>query len=537
MWVYYSRYKMSIVVSNLSYNHPDKQPLFRNISISVPDGGKVSIVGCNGVGKSTLLKLLAGELLPLQGSIKCTEKPYYVPQLLGQMHISIAEALQVKVKLDALAAIAAGSVDPADFDIVGDDWDVETRVRQALSFWGLSYVGINDPMDNLSGGERTKVYLAGIQVHSPLVVLLDEPTNHLDVEGRVLLYTYVKQSAAVILLISHDIQLLNLVNVTYEMRASGVKLYGGGYDFYEQQKTLEENALNEHIDAEHKALRVAQKKAREVKVRQEKRIREGEKMSGQVPRIMVKTLKDSADRTSRKLGDKHTKIVDEHKEKLSELRQERGTVAELKMDFDNASLHTGKRLVQAKNLRYAFQSDVWLWENPLDVEVLSGDRIFIKGANGSGKTTLIKLLLGELKPVSGSVERTDFSYVYLDQSYSQMDKNCTILEMVEFYNVNHLEEHELKIRLNRFLFPPDTWGKSTYQLSGGEKMRLYLCCLMVSNHTPDVFVLDEPTNNLDISSLKILLGTVKQYKGTILLVTHDTYFAQQIEVTKEVELV
>jgi ATPase subunit of ABC transporter with duplicated ATPase domains len=168
------------------------------------------------------------------------------------------------------------------------------------------------------------------------------------------------------------------------------------------------------------------------------------------------------------------------------------------------------------------------------MEIRSGERIRITGNNGTGKTTLLKLLTGELLPSEGEIKRADFSSIYLDQQYSSMDKDVTILELSRAYNFNNLQEHEIRLRLNRALFPQETWNKNCRTLSGGERMRLYLCCLMISNHIPDMFILDEPTNNLDISSLSILTDTVKNYRGTVLVVSHDNYFIDKIGITKSI---
>ncbi len=163
-------------------------------------------------------------------------------------------------------------------------------------------------------------------------------------------------------------------------------------------------------------------------------------------------------------------------------------------------------------------------------------RIRFGGNNGSGKTTLLKLILGELQPVEGSVDRADFKYVYIDQEYSIVLPNLTVFEQLEKYNLFAKPEHELKMILSRFLFPVGTWDKSCSKLSGGEKMRLAICCLMVSNSTPDIFVLDEPTNNLDIQSVNIITTAIKDYKGTVLLVSHDLYFVKEIKINRSVEL-
>ena len=165
-----------------------------------------------------------------------------------------------------------------------------------------------------------------------------------------------------------------------------------------------------------------------------------------------------------------------------------------------------------------------------------GESVALIGRNGSGKTTLVRLLTGELFPTAGEIRRTDFSHVCLDQEYSLVDTPQTVLELAQKYNRSNLCDHEIKMRLKRALFAADTWDTSCNALSGGEKMRLCLCCLMISNHVPDLFILDEPTNNLDLSSLAVLADTIGDYRGTLLVISHDRNFTDEIEITKTVEL-
>lgn len=526
---------MSIIISDLAYHYPNQNNLFEHISFSVEKQSKMSIVGNNGVGKSTLLKLLAGELLPTAGSITKSSQPYYIPQHTGSINKTVAEVLQISDKLRAMEAIIAGSVSQADYDTLADDWTIESRYESAISYWQLSGITPDTPMDLLSGGERTKVFLSGLLIHTPEFILLDEPSNHLDAAGRELLYRFIKESTASIAIVSHDRVLLDQLDTTYEMSEHGIRLYGGNYSFYAEQKEIEENALDENIHAEEKAMRLAKKKAQEVRERQEKRAAKGQKNKGEVPRALKKLLTNSSENTAAKLQDKHTDIIQGSQNKLSELRQQKRALKELKIDFDNTTLHKGKVLIDVNGINYAYQEEEPLWKKPLDFKLYSNDRIHIRGNNGSGKTTFIKLLTGMLSPSTGEVKRADFNWIYLDQNYTRVDVNSTIEELADSYNHNNLPEHEVKLRLNRFLFPSSTWDKSCKSLSGGEKMRLYLCCLMISNQTPDLIILDEPTNNLDITNMQILTQTIKNYQGSLLIISHDSYFMNEVGVTGVLE--
>lgn len=577
---------MSIILSGVSFHYANQQPLFESVNLSVATGRKVSVIGNNGTGKSTLLRLIAGELTPSSGSIRCASTPYYIPQQIGITGISVSQALNVSDKIEALQAIYEGSEKYEYYDILADDWDIESRCRTALDDWGLPKVELNTPIDSLSGGEKTKLFLAGMSIHRPSIILLDEPTNHLDYKSRRKLYEFISHSGATVMVVSHEVTLLNLLEDTYELSPKGVKRYGGNYDFYKVQKEIEEQALNQQINAEETALRLARKKAKEVNERQEKRSRQGEKNKDQVPRIMKKTLKDSRENTEAKLKDKHTAIIEQNRQRLADLRQKQNAACELKLDFENTLLHNGKVLISAHRINFRYDTGVlfqensldiesrnekhshskedndntaignitnqceeriqskedgvttkaFLWKNPLDMEIRSGERIHLKGDNGSGKTTLLKLFIGELLPSTGEIIKADFSFVYLDQEYSKVKTSRTLLELAQTYNHRSLPDHELKLRLHRALFPKEMWDKPCHVLSGGERMRLYLCCLMISNQIPDVFILDEPTNNLDLLSLQILTSTIKNYRGTVLIVSHDQQFVEEIGITRVMEL-
>ena len=527
---------MSIIIQGLSFGYPSEPHLFRSLNFALPDREKAALIGNNGLGKSSFLKIIAGILQPNEGSIFTASTPYYLPQHSGLLQQTVAQALRISRKWAALEAINRGSTLPEDWEALGEDWDLPTRYEAALAFWQLPKLDPQSPVDPLSGGEKTKLLLAGLSLHQPQIILLDEPSNHLDRQARELLYNYVAQCKSSLLVVSHDRELLRQLSLTYELSDLGLKRYGGNYDFYLAQKELEEKALDGQISAEEKALRLARDKAREARERQEKRLVKGQKQKGQVPRIFKKTLSNSSENTAARLKGQHDEGIRQHQESLSTLRQQKSRLQDIKIDFDNSGLHAGKLLAEASELNFAYPSQPPLWKEPLHFKLFSRDRLLISGHNGSGKTSLLKLLTGQLSPSQGLLQRADFSYIYLDQHYSQVFVDDSVLELAQAYNHRHLEEHEIKLRLHRFLFPADSWNKSCKNLSGGERMRLYLCCLMISNHTPDLIMLDEPTNNLDISSLQVLTQTLQQYQGCLLVISHDGYFVEALGVNKSLQL-
>ncbi len=527
-----------IVVKQITYRHVDRELLFQNISFRVPAGNKMALIGNNGTGKSTLLRMIAGELSPFSGEIIVTEKPYYIPQHMGQFDTwTVAEALRVDQKIKALHAILGGTVDVEAFTVLGDDWSVEERSRLALKHWELPDLNFEQKMSALSGGERMKVFLAGIQVHSPGVILLDEPTNHLDKWSREKLYDWICRESATILVVSHDRMLLNQLSTMLELGNKGITVYGGNYDFYKKQKEIQMNALREQVEEKQRELRLAKKVAKEAAERQQKREVRGEKRSLQkgVPRIMMNTLKNKAEKSSSHLKDVHDEKIISITDTLAEYRTSLPGVEQMKMDFNPSQLHTGRVLITACNINFRYTTE-FLWKHSLNFEIKSGERIGVRGRNGSGKTTLLRLLLGLLEPTEGMLNRTDFKYVYLDQECSLLREQLTVYGQVECFNEKNLPEYELKIRLNRFLFPQDVWDKPCSKLSGGERLRLVLCCLMISNNTPDVIVLDEPTNNLDILNIEIITSAIKGYQGTVIAISHDWNFMNEIGVNRYIDV-
>jgi len=530
---------MSLIIKDLSYIHPNRDLLFQNINFSVLPKQKLALIGHNGSGKSTLLRILSGELTGFVGEIISEEKPYYVAQHLGQYNdLTIGEALGVEDKLHALQRILDGNVEEKYFSILNDDWNIEERIFSALSYWDLDYVDIHQKLGTLSGGEKTKVFLSGILVHSPEIVLLDEPTNHLDVRSRKKLYDWIENTSAIVLVVSHDRTLLNLLSPILELSKDKVEVYGGNFEFYKTEREKKLNALQNQFLEKEKELRKAKKIARETMERQSKHDSRGEKLNQKkgIARIMMDNLKDQAEKNTAGLKKVHEGKLSGLSNDLTEIRSKIVQRNELKLNFENAKLHSGKILINAKEINFSYPEKELLWNKNKTFQIRSNERIGIRGDNGSGKTTLIRLIIGQYEPTKGSINRSGFHSVFVDQEYSIIQNDLSVYEQIQEFNSRKLQEYEIKTILNRFLFPKEFWDKKNIHLSGGEKMRLLLACMQVNNNTPDLFILDEPTNNLDIQSMEILTNALKEYEGTIILISHDAYFSREIRIERFIEL-
>ena len=540
---------------------PNKNVL-KDIYLSFFYGAKIGIIGLNGSGKSTLLKIIAGLEKSYQGEVVFSpgysvgylaQEPYLdntktVKEVVMEGVQPIVDALTEYEEINQKFGLPEYYEDQDKMDILfarqgelqdiidaTDAWNLDSKLERAMD--ALRCPPEDQLVKNLSGGERRRVALCRLLLQKPDILLLDEPTNHLDDVSRGKLYRFITSTSSGMLVVSHDRILLNLLSSTYELTSKGVIYYAGNYDFYKEQKELAVQALQARLEENGKQLQKARRQAREVMERQQKHDVRGKKQNikSGVGKMAMNTFKDQAEKSSVRLNNVHTDKIHSLAKSVTDIRSELPDMKTMRLDFNSSSLHIGKVLVTAKNLNYAYQSEE-LWKSPLSFVIQSGDRIHLKGANGSGKTTLLKLLTGTLSPTAGELTRMDgLTCVYLDQEYSIIHDDLSVFEQLFSFN-NKLYDHELKTILNRFLFPVSGWDKKCSCLSGGEKMRLSLCCLMVSTQTPDLFIVDEPTNNIDIMNMVILTDTLKEFRGTLLVVSHDACFVQQINIEKTITL-
>ncbi|RAJ08858.1 ATPase subunit of ABC transporter with duplicated ATPase domains [Chitinophaga skermanii] len=527
-----------LTLQSVTYAHPNKDVLFSDLTITINKQDKIALVGNNGAGKSTLLNIMAGNLHPLSGTVTASSTPYYVPQIFGQYnHLSIAEALKVDKKLSALHAIMEGDVSPGLYDDLNDDWGIEERCQAALMHWDLAGIDLQQPLQQLSGGQKTKVFLAGIDIHQPEIVLMDEPSNHLDASSRAILYDYIQFAKQTLVVVSHDRVLLQLLNTVCELSKNGITTYGGNYTFYQSQKAIAAEALENDVRSAEKAFRKAKETEREAMERQAKLDARGKKKQEKagLPTISMNTFRNSAEKSTARMKGVHADKIDNIRQDLQDLRKELPALDTMKMGFDQSQLHKGKILFHATNINFTYNAGK-VWKQDLSFILKSGQRVAIKGNNGSGKTTLIKVLLGQLAPTSGQLTRAAFSAIYIDQDYALINNSLTVYQQAQQFNPGALQEHEIKTKLTRFLFLQPDWDKPCSALSGGEKMRLVLCCLTINNKALDMIILDEPTNNLDIQNIEILTAAINEYEGTLIVVSHDQQFLADVGIEEEILL-
>ena len=481
---------MIIVVNNLSYVLQDGTSIINHISFAISSKTKCALVGANGCGKSSLINLIYGNLAPSEGDVSLGDTPYLVPQHYGQYNdFTVGQVLGVNDKLIALESILSGDSSDAAFETLGDDWTIGEDVRDSLDIWGLENVMPDTAFRCLSGGEKTKVFLAGISLHNPRIVLMDEPTNHLDEEARGILYDFIDRYNGTLLVVSHDRVLLERFSAILE----------------QQQK--QDSRGRRHSEQK------------------------------RVARISMGNLKNQAENSTARLSGIHRDRIGSLSKRVAEATSMVIDPDRMAVDFSSSQTHYGKILIEARGLNHSYAGNGNIWPCGLDFVIRSGDRVRVTGGNGLGKSTLMRIIMGNLAPSCGNVYRADgLKCVYLDQEYSLIDNDLTISQQIQRFNSNSLPEHELNIRLNRFLFPASSWRKPCSALSGGEKMRLSLCCLMVADSAPDIIIADEPTNNLDMFNQEVLTDTLDKYSGTLVVISHDSWFVNELSLTAQISL-
>jgi len=500
---------------------------------------RTGLVGPNGVGKTTLLDLLAGSLAPATGSLTRSGRVSYLPQNIAfDEHMTIAEAIHLSDEIAAHNRLERGEATALDFELIGDRWDLIERIEKVFARLGIDYLNTSRRLATLSGGELTRARIAGLLLEEPDFLLLDEPTNHLDLEAREFVYDLVSTWRKGLVVVSHDRRLLSFVDQVAEMSNPGIRFYGGNFEFYRNQREVEKEAAQQSLLGAEQRLKDAKLTAQRARERQEKRQSSGQKNLHKkgLPSIVAGGLKRHAENTAAKLKSRHEHKVESAQEAVVVARQNLSTERQITVDLDHSRVPSQKRMIELREVNYRYDdSSADLWLEPLSFSIIGPERIWLKGQNGSGKSTLIDLICGRRNPTSGEVRTGAERVALLDQQVSVLDSSLTVLENIK--RVAPLRpEHELRTLLGRFLFYKDDAYKAVSVLSGGERMRAGLACLLGSDQSPEILIVDEPTNNLDLASIEEIISALKGFRGALIVVSHDLTFIEDIEIDKVIEL-
>ncbi|MGW0961821.1 ABC-F family ATP-binding cassette domain-containing protein [Streptomyces gelaticus] len=518
----------SLTCSALSFRWPDGTNVFDGLSLSI-GRGRVGLVGANGAGKSTLLRLLAGQLRPSQGSVTVGGSLAHLPQNITlDTTLRVDRALGIAERREALCAIEAGDVDEKHFATIGDDWDVEERALATLGSLGLGNVELDRTVGQLSGGETVLLRLAALLLDRPDVLLLDEPTNNLDAFARRRLYEAVDSwRSGVLVVVSHDRELLERVDRIAELRAGSVNWYGGGWSAYQEAVATEQEAAGRTLRAAEADLRRQKRELEETWVKLARRQRNGRKTeaAGSLPKILAGRRKRSAQESAGKLRGVQEERLSEARERREEAAEAIRDDAEIRVSLPRTAVPAGRTVLSLHELRPRFGS---LSEGSL--EVRGPERIALVGRNGAGKTTLLRTLTGELAPLSGEA-RTFVPTRFLPQRLDVLDEELSVAANVARMAPGTTDNH-IRAQLARFLFQGKRAEQPAGTLSGGERFRAALAATMLAAPAPQLLMMDEPTNNLDIASVRQLTGALGSYEGALLIASHDLPFLESLGITR-----
>jgi ATPase subunit of ABC transporter with duplicated ATPase domains len=522
----------SITLSGLTATTPDGRALFSDLDLSF-DGGRTALVGRNGVGKTTLLEIIAGTWSPQAGSVSRTGTIGVLRQsvqLSAQETLAdlmgVAEALGLLRRADEGLATAE--------ELASADWTLEARIATALGRVGLD-AEPGTLLSALSGGQRTRAALAALVLAEPDFILLDEPTNNLDREGRASVIELLASWRTGAIVVSHDRELLETMDAIVEMTSLGVTRYGGNWSHYRERKALDLAAARHDLaDAERRVAEVArasqlkaERKARSDGAGQRKRAK------GDMPRILAGARQNRAEATS---GDDARLAERRRMQAVAEVaaaRQRIEVLQPLSMALPSTGLPAGRTVLRLDSVSAGYGTEPALIDR-LSFILTGPERVAITGPNGSGKTTLLALITGKLAPDSGSV-RVNTDLAMLDQEVSLLDPSLSIRD--NFLRLNpQADENACRAALARFMFRADAALQIVSTLSGGQMLRAGLACVLGGTRPPPLLILDEPTNHLDIASIEAVEAGLRAYDGALLVVSHDEPFLEAIGTTRRLEL-
>ncbi|MFJ1968271.1 ABC-F family ATP-binding cassette domain-containing protein [Streptomyces sp. NPDC087903] len=521
----------SVTCTSLSFDWPDGTGVLEDLDVAFGPG-RTGLVGVNGSGKSTLLKLIAGELAPADGTVRVTGEVGYLPQNVTlDTALRVDETLGIAARRAALHAIEAGDAAEEHFETLGDDWDVEERALATLGELGLPHLELDRTIGEVSGGESVLLRLAALLLRRPDVLLLDEPTNNLDLYARRRLYTAVASWPGVMVVVSHDRELLDLVDQIADLRAGSITWYGGNFSAYEEALATEQEAAERTVRAAEADFRKQKRELVDAQVKLARRKRYGQKMFEQKrePKIVMGARRRAAQESAGKHRILHEERLSGARERLDEAVEAVRDDDEIRVELPYTAVPPGRTVLTLQDLRLAHGARV---DGGLDLR--GPERVALIGRNGAGKTTLLRTIAGELPPVAGEV-KAHVPLRFLPQRLDVLDGELTVAENVARFAPG-ATDNRIRARLARFLFRGARADQKAATLSGGERFRAALAALMLAEPAPQLLMLDEPTNNLDMASVRQLTTALESYEGALIVASHDLPFLESIGITRRLLL-
>ncbi|MGW5643473.1 ribosomal protection-like ABC-F family protein [Saccharopolyspora sp. NPDC003752] len=526
-----------IICSNLSFSWPDDTPVFQDLSFTV-GGGRTGLVAPNGAGKSTLLKLIAGEYRPSAGTASAEGVLGYLPQtlpLLGDP--TVAEVLGIAPVLRALAAIESGDAGEEHFTTIGNDWDIEERTRAQLDRLGLGDVSLTRRLHTLSGGQVISLGLAAQLLKRPDVLLLDEPTNNLDRDARRKLYDVLEDWNGCLLLVSHDRALLDRMDRIAELERGEVRFHGGNFTSYEEAVRAEREVAEKNIRSAEQEVKREKREMQQARERAQRRASNAARNidSAGLPKIVAGGLKRRAQESAGKANDTHAARLSDAKARLDDAERSLRDEQRITLELPGTNLPAGRTVFLGERLQVHRGERALFAGDGVDLAIRGPERIALTGPNGAGKSSLLRVINGDLAPSGGSAKRADGRVAYLSQRLDLLELDRTVLENLAAFAPGMPEAQRMHL-LARFLFRGSRIHLPVGVLSGGERLRATLACVLFAEPAPQLLLLDEPTNNLDLLSIGQLESALTAYEGAFVVVSHDERFLAKIGVDRWLRL-
>ena len=528
----------SIICDKVSFAWPDGDEVLVRLD-AVFRTGRTGLIGVNGSGKSTLFKVVAGELRPQSGSVTVVGTVGYLPQVVPSGASTVSDLLAITASREALHAVERGEATEERLAAIGDDWDVEERAVAELHRLGLTGVGLDRAVATLSGGEAAMARLAALFLRRPEILLLDEPTNNLDLHARQRFYDAVASWPGTMVLVSHDRTLLEMVDRIADLSGGSLRTYGGNLSGYEHMLAVEAEAAERAVRTAESDVARQKRELLAAGVRLDRRRRYGATMYDRKrePKSVMQERKRQAQVSAGKCRGMHVEKLAAARQRLTEAEDAVRDEDEIRVELPATAVPAGRtvlELVLPAGRLLPPRSETPPREATRVVEELlvrGPERIAVLGANGAGKTTLLRAVLGEVDPPGVTVKVGVAGLRYLPQRLDLLDDSLSVVDNVRAFAPG-TAPNQVRARLARFLFRGGRADLPAGALSGGERFRAVLAAVLLAEPPPQLLVLDEPTNSLDIGSVRRLSQALAFYRGALLVASHDLPFLETVGITR-----